>query len=126
MRSKQDYFCDCNFDLKVRYFLFSRYEICNNRKISRAFSYKNPELHEEFVTFLTWFMGFYGSMKLHVNQKNALKPTQEGVLLSTTSLLYLQKKLLDAGYDFVLTGRFSNDGIENYHSLIRFKDKVIN
>ena len=109
------YFCTCVSDW---------YDIMNNRKVSIAFSYKNMEAHEEFTSYLKFFMRFFSSMKLHPNQKGGLKPSQKGVLLSTSSVLYLQMVLLDEGYVFVLTARFSNDCIENIFSVVRLKGKL--
>ena len=109
------YFCACVSDW---------FDIMNNRRRSMAFSYKKREVHEEFTAYLKWFMRFYSSMKLHPNQKSGLKPSQKGVLISTSSVLYLQVILLDEGFVFVLTARFSNDCIENIFSLVRLRQKV--
>ena len=115
-------------DLTTAFFIESVdnwYNIMNNRKLSLAFSRKNPEAHAEVISYLVWFMSMYGSCKLHHKQQDdTLKPSQEGVLLSTSSILYLQEKLLNQGFDWVLSARFSNDGIENYHSVVRSKDKA--
>ena len=90
------------------------YEIMNNRKLSLAFSKKRPEEYDKYLDWLIHFMEFFSSTKLHSSQKeNALKPTQKGVLLTTMSILMIQKDLLlpENGFEFVLTARFSNDCI---------------
>ena len=91
----------------------------NNREISCAFRQKSPEHNIELVSFLRWFVRFYCTMKLHKNQKGGLKPSQRGVMLSTASIIHLQKELLDKGYSFVLTARFTNNCIENLFSVVR-------
>ena len=79
-----------------------------------TFSFENPEKYDEYLDWLIHFMEFFSSTKLHSTQKqNALKPTQKGVLLTTMSILMLQKDLLlpENGFEFVLSARFSNDCI---------------
>ena len=109
------YFCVCVSDW---------YDICNNRGGSIAFSYKKREVYDEFTAYLKFFMRFYASMKLHPNQKSGLKPSQKGVIISTSAILHLVEALLDEGFDFVLTARFSNDCAENIFSLLRLRQKL--
>ena len=53
-------------------------------------------------------------MKLHPDQKNSLKPSQQGVLLTVTSLLELQDDLLNKdGVEFFLPGRTGQDCAES-------------
>ena len=87
-----------------------------------AFSNYKPETHERYVNWLGHFVDFFTSTKLHPSQKDdALKPTQKGVLLTTHSILMLQKELLNVGFDFVLSSRFSNDCIgKNYTQVVQF------
>ena len=100
------------------------YEIMNNRRISLAFSENKPDVYEKYVNWLGHFMDFFTTIKLHPSQKdNALKPTQKGVFLTTTSILMLQKELLQSGYEFVLTARFTNDCIGKKLSFIKFFKK---
>ena len=93
------------------------FEIMNNRKISFAFSKHKPEEYDKHLDWLIHFMDFFSTTKMHKSQKdNSLKPTQKGVLLTTMSILMVQKDLLlpENGFDFVLSARFSNDCIENF------------
>ena len=108
------YFCACVSDW---------YDLMNNRSRAMAFSYKKMEIHEDFTAYLKFFMRFYSSMKLHPNQKTGLKPSQKGVLIVTCAILFLQKSLLDEGFEFVLTARFMNDCAENIFSLIRLRQR---
>ena len=98
----------------------------NNRKISLAFSKHNPEKYDKYLDWLIHFMEFFSSTKMHEKQtENALKPTQKGVLLTTMSILMIQKDLLlpENGFEFVLSARFSNDciGKTKKHGLILSK-----
>ncbi|XP_048513912.1 uncharacterized protein LOC125501652 [Athalia rosae] len=59
--------------------------------------------------------------------KNVWKPLQTGILISTTSIsqlaeYYLEKK----GLPFLLTGRFTQDCVENLFSIVRSKQPVPN
>jgi hypothetical protein len=64
---------------------------------------------------------------MEVGYKKCWKPSQTGVLVTTSSMLELHKKLLDdKKYDFVLTSRFSQDCLENLFSVLRSKQIVPN
>ena len=61
----------------------------------------------------------------HVNigNKGCWKPVQTGIILSTTSMLLAQEKLLNqTNFKFVLTSRFSQDCLENLFSCVRRKN----
>ena len=86
------------------------YETMNNGKFELAFSKYKPEVYAECVTWLENFMYFFSSTKMHSSQhEDALKPTQKGVLMTTKSTVTLQKDLLNTGFKYVLSSRFSND-----------------
>ena len=92
------------------------YEVMNNNKIELCFSKHKPQAHEECLQWLEHFMYFFSSTKMHSSQQqDSLKPTQKGVLMTTKSIVTLQKTLLDNGFDFVLSSRFSNDCIGKKH-----------
>ena len=104
-------------DLTTAFFLEATadwFNICNNRSFKLAFSKKKPEVHKEYVDWLKWYMEFYCSMKLSEKQGASLKPTQKGLIMATSSILILQESLLDSGFEFVLSARFTNDCIENF------------
>ena len=63
--------------------------------------------------------------KISIGDKGAWKPVQTGIVLSTTSIIEVQHKLLvDGKFAFVLTSRFSQDCLENFFSCVRRKNAV--
>ncbi|KAM7298224.1 uncharacterized protein ISCGN_018634 [Ixodes scapularis] len=53
------------------------------------------------------------------------KPSQAGLIASTTVVYQLQEELLNEhGYDYLLTGRMTQDCLENLFSVIRIKKPV--
>ena len=96
------------------------FEIMNNRKLALAFSKHKPEVYDKYLDWLIHFMEFFQSTKLHPKQQeNSLKPTQKGVLMTTMSILMVQKDLLleEVGFRYVMSARFSNDCIGKKHGL---------
>uniref|UniRef100_A0A0K2TII2 Putative LOC100161707 [Acyrthosiphon pisum] n=1 Tax=Lepeophtheirus salmonis TaxID=72036 RepID=A0A0K2TII2_LEPSM len=57
----------------------------------------------------------------HVRKNGYWKTLKTGILLLATSILQLHKKLLNEGFSFILTARFTQDALENLFSLIRYK-----
>lgn len=53
--------------------------------------------------------------------KGDWKPCQTGVILTTTSVLSLAEELLDAGHTYLLTGRLTQDCLENLFSVVRLR-----
>ena len=60
-------------------------------------------------------------MKLHPNQKESLKPSQIGVLVSTYSMIHLVTKLFEDGQPLVYTYKTTNNALENLFSVYRAK-----
>lgn len=52
------------------------------------------------------------------------KPIQTGVILSTTTVLELAEKLLQDKVSFLMTGRLTQDCLENLFSVVRSKNPV--
>ena len=98
--------------------MFSRfYDLGNSRSSSICYSKYNLERRCEMMSE---FRDYYISLKLSSNQKEALKPSQKGVILSVNGLQWLAEFfILKQKYDFFLPGRVSNDSIENLHSVVR-------
>ncbi|KAL1476312.1 hypothetical protein MTO96_036603, partial [Rhipicephalus appendiculatus] len=92
-----------------------------SRHIGTAFSYSKPEEYDKAVSFMLFFMNLFRDIKI---ADGSWKPVQTGVLLSTTSILSLQKDLLKEGYKFVLTARFTQDSLENLFSMIRARNPI--
>lgn len=58
--------------------------------------------------------------EMHVRTDNRWKPAQCGVLISTNAILGLQHYFLnERGYEFLFTGRFTQDFLENLFSLTK-------
>ena len=94
------------------------YEICNSRRRNMSFDSQNPGNTRKNIEFVTLFMEYFATMKLFPTQKK-LYPMQKGVCLSTTSILWLQKMLLENGVTFFLPARVCGDSVENYNSQMR-------
>jgi hypothetical protein len=57
-------------------------------------------------------------------KKLSRKPWRAGILFSTKSMMEQTEILLnEEGYDFVCPGKMDQNGLENFHSLQRFKHK---
>jgi len=55
------------------------------------------------------------------------KPFQTGIIILTQSIIQLSKYLLDKkGFDFVLSGKFTQDCLENLFSIVRSKHVIPN
>lgn len=96
--------------------VFKWFKLCTSRTISLALSHKNMNEYKEAIEFLKDFI--FIIKELDFGSK-ALKPYQKGVLMSTTSLLELQEYLIQEGFDFVFSHRFTQDCVENLFSQIR-------
>ncbi|KAL1463996.1 hypothetical protein MTO96_027052, partial [Rhipicephalus appendiculatus] len=97
------------------------FDLMCSRHIGTAFSYSKPEEYDKAVSFMLFFMNLFRDIKI---ADGSWKPVQTGVLLSTTSILSLQKDLLKEGYKFVLTARFTQDSLENLFSMIRARNPI--
>ena len=96
------------------------YEIMASRKKFHSFIADQTQENDIKIAFLNKFMTFYCSMTLHDSQKESFKPTQTGVILSTFSIIKLQKRLLEKdGFEYFLPGKTTNDPIEQYHGDVR-------
>lgn len=93
------------------------FDIVTSRTPLLALSLSNPALYAERINHLKLTMRVFRSML--IGEDNSWKPVQEGVLISTSSILMLQEELLGRrGYRFVLTSRFTQDFVENLFSMI--------
>lgn len=98
------------------------FDLMCSRHPGMAFSLAKPEKHDEAVAFLEFFMDMFQRVKIG---DGVWKPVQTGVLLSTSSILALQKTLLhEDKYTFVLTSRFTQDSLENLFSVVRGKNPI--
>lgn len=64
---------------------------------------------------------------LEVGHKRMWKPSQTGSILATKSILDIQKiYLIDKGFKFLLTSRFTLNCLENLFGILRSKNIVPN
>jgi hypothetical protein len=119
--NKNEYLTTAFFLEQVEKWFF----IMTSRHPSAALSRHHESVYKNTITFLNDFMDMFQCME--VGYKKCWKPSQTGVLVTTSSMLELHKKLLDdKKYDFVLTSRFSQDCLENLFSVLRSKQIVPN
>ncbi|XP_071579887.1 uncharacterized protein [Temnothorax nylanderi] len=96
------------------------FALMTNRKRSLGLSKNNIENYNEAIYHIKKTRTIFQNMSIGV--KGQWKPVQTGVIMATESILQLQDFLLNKrGYKFVLTGRFTQDCLENLFSLLRFK-----
>lgn len=81
-----------------------------------------PDVYQETLQFLTFFKTMIHSIE--VGHQRKWKPWQSAIILATNSILRLQDMFLNRkNYTFLLTGRFTQDCIENLFSQIRIRQK---
>ena len=92
------------------------HNLAANHHLNMAFWAKNPEANKKSEQALKNFEKFYTTIKLHPSQKmGALKPSQSGLAMTNKSLVELKNKLFSIGFEFFLTGKCTNDPVEQYH-----------
>lgn len=101
------------------------FDLMSNRNPALALSMLKPQKYSETIEFLNEIIDIFNQME--IGTPSAWKPIQTAVLMSTTSLLQLSEYLLnEIGFQFVLSGRFTQDCIENLFSVIRIKNIIPN
>lgn len=98
------------------------FDLMTSRHVSLALSLKNQEAYTTAINFLSEFKGIIRDIK--IGEKGHWKPVQTGIILSTTSILEIQERLLNEGLPFLLTSRFSQDKLENFFSCIRQRNST--
>lgn len=97
------------------------FALMTSRSPTLALSKYNKNKYEESRLFLLEVIKLFQNLK--IGEKGHYKPVQTGIIISTNSILHLTEYLLnDKAYKFVLTGRFSQDCLENLFSVIRSKN----
>ncbi|KAM7306127.1 uncharacterized protein ISCGN_016023 [Ixodes scapularis] len=98
------------------------FELMSSRHPTTALSFFDSERYSEALTFLNKFKDMFTSLKIDTG---TFKPVQTGVILSTSSILYLQDLLLhEEGFTFVLISRFTQDSLENFFSSVRRRNPI--
>ena len=99
------------------------FQLMLSRRPSIALGKKCKSKRNESTQFLEHFKDLISRMK--IGGSVGWKPVQRGIVISTLSILGLQKRLLDEkGFSFVLTARFSTDAVENLFSTVRATNPV--
>ena len=97
------------------------FDLMSSRHPILALSKFNEAKYCEAVDFLRFIVDMFKHIRIGKDAK--WKPVQSGIILSTTSMLQVQDKLLAHGhFKFLLTSRFSQDCLENFFSCIRRKN----
>lgn len=96
------------------------FALMTNRKRSLALSKTKLKNYNKAIHHLKKTLNIF--QKISIGKKGYWKPVQTGVIMATDNNLQLQDFFLNKrDYKFVLTGRFTQDCLENLFSLIRFK-----
>lgn len=100
------------------------FALMTSRNPTLALSKYNKNKYKECQLFFLEVINLFQNIK--IGEKGHYKPVQTGVIISTNSMLHLTEYLLnDKEYKFVLTGRFSQDCLENLFSVIRSKNAIL-
>lgn len=83
------------------------------------------EKFNESISFLYEFIDLFKDIR--VGNEGYFKLVQKGMIITTTSILELTNYLLEEkGFEFVLTGRMTQDCAENLFFVVRSKNPVPN
>lgn len=86
---------------------------------------KTEEQFEKNITFLESIVELFRDIK--IGYKPTFKPVQNGIMITTTSIIALTKYLItERKYSYVLSGRFTQDCLENIFSSIRTRHPIPN
>lgn len=96
-----------------------------SRHCSISLGIKDITKYKNTVSFLNEFMEIF--CHLHIGDKGDFKPVQKGVIISTKSILDLADYLFrERNFQFLLTGRLTQDCVENLFSVLRSKNVILN
>lgn len=88
-----------------------------SRHCSISLGTKDLAKYKDTVSFLNEVIEIFTN--LHVGNKGDFKPVQKGVIISTKSILELADYLFrERKFQFLLTGRLTQDCIENLFSVL--------
>ncbi|XP_042148916.1 uncharacterized protein LOC121837373 [Ixodes scapularis] len=101
------------------------FDLMSNRSPQMALGQAHMEIYENTIKFLKMMTTLYRNLRVTKGgpQMEPYKPWQSGAVLSTSCVLELHEVLLQEGFKFVLTGRLSQDCLENFFSAIRTRAK---
>ena len=94
------------------------FDLMSSRHPSLGLSKVSSTKYEELTTSLRHFIYLIKNISIGTG---AWKPVQSGILLATTSVLQIADNLLSS-HSFLLTGRLSQDCLENLFSSVRYRN----
>ncbi|KAK6186664.1 hypothetical protein SNE40_005950 [Patella caerulea] len=94
------------------------FDLMTNRHPVMALSLNNLEAYNSAINHLRETIDIFKGLKVG----KIWKPWQTGVILSTTSVFDLQADYLQRGHAFLLTGRLTQDCLENLFGCIPYKN----
>ncbi|XP_049271728.1 uncharacterized protein LOC119395051 [Rhipicephalus sanguineus] len=99
------------------------YTLMSSRHPVVALSYFDPSKHEDAVKILQLACTTF--CRINMGKTAHWKPSQAGLLISTTVVLCLSDELLKKrGYRYLLTGRLIQDCLENIFSVVRLRKPI--
>ena len=119
MREHYGWEDECLITAKFCHMVGRWYAYMSGRTAAMGFLQRNPGKNKTIIEFLEDFCEFFATLKIHKNQKKFWL-IQKTVLMSTASLIWLVKKLIDGGIlNEFMGAKTLGDVIENLHSLVR-------
>lgn len=98
------------------------FDLMSSRSPTMALSLLDATKHADAVDFLNTFKHMIETAQIG---GGSFKPVQAGIIMSTTSMLQIQHRLLnEEGYRFILTSRFTQDSLENFFSTVRQRNSI--
>ena len=102
------------------------FDLMTSRHPVMALSKFNFDKYVQTVIFLAEVIQLFKTIKI-IDCKNKIKwkPIQTGIIISTVSILHLQTSLLgEKQMKYILTSRFTQDFVENFFSLVRYRQII--
>lgn len=101
------------------------YTVMTSRHCSISLGIKDLAKYKDMVSFLTEIIETFSNLRVGI--KKNFKPVQKGVIISTTSVIELASYLFrERKFQFLLTGRLTQDCVENLFSVLRSKNVTLN
>lgn len=101
------------------------YTIMTSRHRCISLGTKDLEKYKDTFSFLNEIIEIFSN--LHIGNKGDFKPVQKGVIISTKSILELADYLFrERKFQLLLTGRLTQDCVENLFSVLRSKNVTLN
>ena len=98
------------------------FDLMSSRHPIMTLSKLNDQAYNSALTHLKSTIDIFQTLSIGV--KGMWKPVQTGVVLSTTSILYLQAELLNNGHAFLRISRLMQDCLENLFSCTQTRNPV--